>query len=78
MWKKVLGENRRFKQVPGSLTLIESGTGRKFYPVIQLLQSGALSFSQCVNLQKAEENYLPAPPEMKLPEIMKLKEVLNL
>lgn len=77
MWKKVLGENRRFKQLPGSLVLVESGTGRKFYPVISLLQSGALKFSDCVNLQKSGEEYLPAPSEMKLPEIMKLKEVLN-
>jgi hypothetical protein len=78
MWKKVLDKNRCFKQLPGSLVLVESGTGRKFYPVVSLLQSGALRLSDCYNLQKAGEEYLPAPSEMKLPEILKLKELLKL
>jgi|GEM_PF-4966085 len=77
MWKKVPGENRRFKQLPGSLVLVESGTGRKFYPVISLLQSGSLKFSECVNLQKAGEDYLPIPSEMKVQEIMGIKDLFK-
>lgn len=78
MWKTVLGKSLRFKKTSGSVMLIESGTGRKFYPVVALLQSGALTFSQCVNLQQAGEEYLPLPDQMKVGEIFALKTILKL
>lgn len=78
MWKKVLGKNLRFKKTLGSVMLVESVTGREFYPVVTLLQSGALTFSQCVNLQQAGEDYLPLPQKMKMDEILALKTILKL
>lgn len=77
MEKSVLGTTRKFKQTMGSLTLIEVSTKRKFYPILQLMGSGALQFSDVIALQSAGEEYLPLASEMTLDEVLTLKEIIR-
>lgn len=77
MWMNALGKNRRFKKTSDSSVLEESGTGRKWYPLMQLMQAGTLKYSDLVKLQRAGETHLPLAEEMLRHEVMKLGEILN-
>ena len=77
MEKKVLGTTRRFKQMLGSLILVEVSTKRKFYPLLQLMGSGTLQFGDAVALQAAGEEYLPLMSKMTSEEVLALVKIIR-
>jgi len=77
MEKMVLGTTRQFAQTKGSLVLIEVSTQRKFYPILQLMGSGALQFGDVIALQAAGEEYLPLANEMTREEALALAKIIR-